>query len=64
MVSMLGAGAQAVDISKATIGKFCAEAGAFVVSAALGEIEFEVEENEVTLTVAVSRFCLSSIAHG
>lgn len=44
--------AGALDISQGQIGRFCAEAGVFVIDPALGELEFEVEENELTLTVA------------
>ncbi|KPM40133.1 hypothetical protein AK830_g6409 [Neonectria ditissima] len=42
----------ALDISQGQIGRFCTEAGAFVIDPAVGELEFEVEENELTLTVA------------
>ncbi|KAK7418012.1 hypothetical protein QQZ08_011409 [Neonectria magnoliae] len=41
-----------LDISQGQIGRFCAEAGAFVIDPAVGELEFEAEENELTLTVA------------
>ncbi|KAK7413497.1 hypothetical protein QQX98_007645 [Neonectria punicea] len=41
-----------LDISQGQIGRFCAEAGAFIIDPAVGELEFEVEENELTLTVA------------
>jgi len=40
---------QGKDITKAKVGKFCAETGSFVISETLGEVEFELEENEVTL---------------
>ncbi|KAH9476341.1 hypothetical protein JR316_0011916 [Psilocybe cubensis] len=40
-----------VDTSKSRVGKLCTETNTFVISEALGEEEFEVEENEVTLTV-------------
>ncbi|KAH7134940.1 hypothetical protein B0J11DRAFT_595768 [Dendryphion nanum] len=45
------AGLVGKDITKAQVGRLCAEAGAFVISAALGELEFELEENEVTLNL-------------
>ena len=41
----------ALDLTKSRIGKLCTEANAFVISDALGESEFELDENEVTLTV-------------
>ncbi|PPQ93605.1 hypothetical protein CVT25_005485 [Psilocybe cyanescens] len=40
-----------VDISKSRVGKLCTETNTFVISEALGEEEFEDDENEVTLTV-------------
>ncbi|KAF5011888.1 hypothetical protein FDECE_2021 [Fusarium decemcellulare] len=40
-----------VDISTGSIGRFCAEAGAFVIDPALGEQEFEAEENELLIKV-------------
>lgn len=40
---------KAVDLSKGKIGKLTA--GAFVINDALGELEFEKEEAELTLTV-------------
>jgi hypothetical protein len=40
-----------VDISKGQIGRFCTDMNTFIVGAAVGELEFEVEENELTLTV-------------
>lgn len=43
--------ADPLDISQGQIGRFCAEAGVFVIDPALGELEFELEENELTLTV-------------
>jgi hypothetical protein len=39
------------DITKAQVGKLCAGTGAFVISGMLGELEFELEENEVTLNL-------------
>ncbi|KAF9461060.1 hypothetical protein BDZ94DRAFT_1299444 [Collybia nuda] len=42
---------QGVDVSKGKIGKLCTETNTFVIDDALGELEFEVEENELTLTV-------------
>lgn len=50
------AGLKDVDISKAQIGKFCNEAKSFVISSGIGELEFEADENEITLTVDVCRF--------
>ncbi|KAK0749191.1 hypothetical protein B0T18DRAFT_436796 [Schizothecium vesticola] len=41
----------ALDISQGKIGKLCTETGSFVIDDAIGELEFEVEENELTLTV-------------
>ncbi|KAH6680256.1 hypothetical protein B0J14DRAFT_261015 [Halenospora varia] len=38
------------DLTQARIGKLCEEAKAFVISEALGELEFEAEENELSLT--------------
>ncbi|KAK4178275.1 hypothetical protein QBC36DRAFT_183110 [Triangularia setosa] len=40
-----------LDISAGQIGRFCPEANGFVIGAGVGELEFEVEENELTLTV-------------
>jgi hypothetical protein len=45
------AGLAGKDVTKAQVGKLCAETGAFVISELLGELEFELEENEVTLNV-------------
>jgi hypothetical protein len=39
------------DVTAAQVGKLCAETGAFVISDTLGELEFELEENEVTLNL-------------
>ncbi|KAF2035768.1 hypothetical protein EK21DRAFT_84177 [Setomelanomma holmii] len=44
-------GCLARTFTKAQIGKLCPETGAFVISATLGELEFELEENEVTLNL-------------
>lgn len=46
-----GAGLQGKDITKAQVGKLCADTGAFTISETLGELEFEAEENEVTLNL-------------
>jgi hypothetical protein len=45
------AGLAGKDVTKAQVGKLCAETGAFVISELLGELEFELEENEVTLNL-------------
>jgi hypothetical protein len=45
------AGLAGKDVTQAQVGKFCTEAGAFVIAANLGELEFELEENEVTLNL-------------
>ncbi|KAH9870211.1 hypothetical protein J1614_007134 [Plenodomus biglobosus] len=45
------AGLAGKDITTAQVGKLCVEAGGFVISESLGELEFEVEENEVTLNL-------------
>ncbi|KAK2023904.1 hypothetical protein LX32DRAFT_599792 [Colletotrichum zoysiae] len=42
----------ALDISKGQIGRLFKEINAFIIDPALGELEFEAEENELTLTVA------------
>ncbi|KAH7324964.1 hypothetical protein B0I35DRAFT_458594 [Stachybotrys elegans] len=47
---ILNAG-NALDISKGVVGRFCKEAGAFVIDPAVGELEFEAEENELKLVV-------------
>jgi hypothetical protein len=39
------------DVTQAQVGKLCAETGSFVISETLGELEFELEENEVTLNL-------------
>ncbi|KDN71683.1 hypothetical protein CSUB01_10916 [Colletotrichum sublineola] len=41
-----------LDISKGQIGRLFTEINAFIIDPALGELEFEAEENELTLTVA------------
>lgn len=46
---MIDAALAAMDLTAAQVGKLCAETGTFVIDPALGEIEFELEENEVTL---------------
>ncbi|KAK3323111.1 hypothetical protein B0T19DRAFT_442609 [Cercophora scortea] len=43
--------AAGIDISKGQIGRLCAESNTFVVGAGVGELEFEADENELTLTV-------------
>ncbi|KAL5113460.1 hypothetical protein ACEQ8H_008652 [Pleosporales sp. CAS-2024a] len=45
------AGLAGKDIRQAQVGKRCAESGAFVVSSLLGQLEFELEENEVSLNL-------------
>ncbi|KAM7188874.1 hypothetical protein V8F20_010383 [Naviculisporaceae sp. PSN 640] len=40
-----------VDISAGQIGRLCRETNSFVIGAGVGELEFEVEEVELTLTV-------------
>ncbi|PVI01028.1 hypothetical protein DM02DRAFT_706685 [Periconia macrospinosa] len=42
---------EGVDVTQAQVGKLCAETGAFVIAESLGELEFEAEENEVTLNL-------------
>ncbi|KAH7419480.1 hypothetical protein BKA64DRAFT_737655 [Cadophora sp. MPI-SDFR-AT-0126] len=41
----------AMDLTQAKVGKLCADTGSFVIEETLGELEFEVEENEVTLNL-------------
>lgn len=45
------AGLDGKDITKAAVGKLCADTGEFIISEALGEVEFEADENEVTLNL-------------
>ena len=40
-----------VDISQGQIGKLCSQGSSFIVGEGIGELEFEAEENELTLTV-------------
>ena len=40
-----------VDLTQAKVGKLCTDVGAFVIEETLGEVEFEAEENEVTLNL-------------
>lgn len=40
-----------MDITQSKVGKLCADTGAFVIAESLGEVEFEAEENEVTLNL-------------
>jgi hypothetical protein len=42
--------ADPLDISAGKVGKLCSETNTFIVDG-IGELEFEVEENELTLTV-------------
>ncbi|EFQ34250.1 hypothetical protein CGRA01v4_03929 [Colletotrichum graminicola] len=42
----------ALDIKKGQVGRLFKEINAFIIDPALGELEFEAEENELTLTVA------------
>ena len=51
LTRLLGAGLQGKDITKAQVGKLCVDTGAFTISESLGELEFELEENEVTLNL-------------
>lgn len=51
LISGIGAGLEGKDITKAQVGKLCAETGDFIISQSLGELEFELEENEVTLNL-------------
>jgi hypothetical protein len=39
------------DVTQSKVGKLCADTGSFVISETLGEVEFELEENEVTLNL-------------
>ncbi|KAM0282167.1 hypothetical protein ACHAQH_003207, partial [Verticillium albo-atrum] len=41
-----------LDISKGQAARLCTETNAFVIGPAVGELEFEREENELTVTVA------------
>ncbi|KAF2272412.1 uncharacterized protein EI97DRAFT_461930 [Westerdykella ornata] len=45
------AGLQGKDITKSQVGKLCENTGQFVISDTLGSLEFELEENEVTLNL-------------
>ncbi|CAI6255452.1 unnamed protein product [Periconia digitata] len=45
------AGLAGKDITQSKVGRLCQSAGAFVISESLGEVEFEAEENEVTLNL-------------
>ncbi|WQF79413.1 hypothetical protein CDEST_04427 [Colletotrichum destructivum] len=49
---IINPGIDALDISKGQIGRLFPELNAFIIDPALGELEFEAEENELTLTVA------------
>lgn len=40
-----------LDISKGVLGRLCTETKTFVVGAAVGETEFEADENELTTLV-------------
>ena len=41
----------AMDLTQAQVGKLCTETNTFTIGEALGELEFEAEENEVTLNL-------------
>ncbi|KAF2641156.1 hypothetical protein P280DRAFT_548911 [Massarina eburnea CBS 473.64] len=45
------AGLQGKDIAQSKVGRLCPETGAFVISDSIGEVEFEADENEVTLNL-------------
>jgi hypothetical protein len=45
------AGLEGKDITTSKVGRLCPETGSFVISETLGEVEFEAEENEVTLNL-------------
>lgn len=45
------AGLVGKDATKAQVGRLCTETNSFVISETLGELEFEAEENEVTLNL-------------
>lgn len=45
------AGLAGKDVTQAQVGRLCAETGSFVIAGLLGELEFELEENEVTLNL-------------
>lgn len=42
----------ALDISQGKVGKLCTETNSFIIDEAVGELEFEAEENELSLTVS------------
>ena len=44
--------ASTLDISQGKIGRLCTETNTFVISDNIGELEFEADENELTLTVS------------
>lgn len=47
----IGTALEGKDITKAQVGKLCADTNEFIISETLGELEFELEENEVTLNL-------------
>lgn len=51
-ISILDAANKAKDLTKVQTGKLCTDAKSFVISAALGEEEFEADEGESKFTVS------------
>lgn len=47
---ILGPNLAGVDISKSQVGKLCTETNTFVIDPALGELEFEADEGEISLS--------------
>lgn len=39
------------NVAQGQVGKLCTETNTFIIDPALGELEFEAEENEISLTV-------------
>jgi tartrate dehydratase alpha subunit/fumarate hydratase class I-like protein len=50
-LNLLDTALAAMDLTQAKVGKLCADTGSFVIEETLGELEFEAEENEVTLNL-------------
>ncbi|KAK2759046.1 hypothetical protein FQN54_003145 [Arachnomyces sp. PD_36] len=51
VLDVTNANVAAQDISQGQIGKLCTETNTFIIDPAIGELEFEAEENELSLTV-------------
>jgi hypothetical protein len=50
-LTSIDAALEGKDVTTAQVGRLCETTGDFIISESLGELEFELEENEVTLNL-------------